>query len=248
MHTIPNTHRFFVPPTTLTGATVILDDPELVHQLTRVLRLGPADLIMLLDGLGRTCVVKLQHIERTSVSGTIIEYDTTCSELPFTVTLYVALLRPERFEWVLQKGTELGVSSFVPVVFQRSLPADRADAHKHTRWMRIIREAAEQACRTWLPQLHPPQPFALACQQAAVAAVPIILWEGAAPPLRTALAHYASTPQTIALLSGPEGGISPAELTHASERGMIPVSLGPRILRAETAPIAALAALIYRFE
>jgi 16S rRNA (uracil1498-N3)-methyltransferase len=153
-------------------------------------------------------------------------------------------LRGERFEWVLQKSTELGVRRIVPVQFKRSLAGDRADAKKLDRWRRIIREAAEQSCRARLPELSAPVDFLAACDEAMRASA-FLLWEGEAVALRSILPPQIDR---IAIISGPEGGIDLDELTAAHERGIISVSLGPRILRAETAPIAALAAISCTYE
>ncbi len=238
-----NTYRFFVAPELLTSEVVTLDDAELVHQLSRVLRLGPGARIMLLDGLGMQYDVELTAVSRMCVVGHILNQH-PASDPAYDLTLYVALLRPERFEWVLQKGTELGVRRFVPVHCSRCLPHERADGRKTERWQRIIREAAEQAWRGRLPTLAAPLPLDAACQAAASAHHAFILWEGSAPLLRDLLRPHASS-TTYAILSGPEGGITPEELALATQHGITPASLGPHILRAETAPIMAAAALSY---
>jgi 16S rRNA (uracil1498-N3)-methyltransferase len=239
-----NTYRFFVAPESFSGDSVQVADADLARQISRVLRLGPGDRVLLLDGAGDACEVELTAISRDQVAGRVLTRQAAV-EPAVDLTAYVALLRPERFEWVLQKGTELGVSRFVPVQFARSLSAD---GRKDERWQRIIREAAEQACRGRLPALSAPQRFADACAAAAAADLPLILWEGTAPHLRDALRRAGPAPATVAILSGPEGGVAEEELTAAIERGMMPVSLGPRILRAETAPIAAVAAICYELD
>lgn len=271
---IPNTYRFFVPATALAGDTVQLRDAQLVHQIARVLRLAPGHHVLLLDGQGTACVVELTSLGRDDLVGRIVRREHAGGEASISLVLYLAMLRAEKFEWVLQKGTELGVRRFVPVQFARSLAADRADERKLERWRRIIREAAEQSCRGRLPNLAPPVDVASAYREAAAADLSIILWEREAPHLREALrpveesasgdlgkgaACYAPTasareslsqknfthPGEIAILSGPEGGITDGELTLAREHGIIPISLGPRILRAETAPIAAISMIMY---
>jgi 16S rRNA (uracil1498-N3)-methyltransferase len=254
--TIANTYRFFVPPEAVQGDSILLDDAGLAHQLVKVLRLRLGDRALFLDGQGYAYTVVLTELGRTRVSAQVEARAEASGESLLHVTLYVALLRAERFEFVLQKGTELGVSAFVPVEFARSLPADRADERKLARWRRIICEAAEQSCRGRLPLLELPISFDTACIQATNADLALLLWEGEAAPLRTILRQDLATqprlgrnnPQTIALLSGPEGGITTDELTTAAEHGMILVSLGPRILRAETAPLAAAVALFYELE
>jgi 16S rRNA (uracil1498-N3)-methyltransferase len=251
---IPNTHRFFVAPEALTGDEVLIHDGDLARQVGRVLRLRPGALLLLLDGEGGACAVRLAEVGRDHVAGQVEQRGLASGEPLLKLALYVALIRAERFEWLLQKGTELGVSSFVPVVFARSLMRDHPADNKLHRWQRIVREAAEQSCRALLPTIAPPQNFADACARAAAAGPAFILWEGhsapAAPSLRAALraAWETTPPPTLALLSGPEGGIAPEELTIAREHGIMPVSLGPRILRAETAPVAAAAAIFYEVE
>lgn len=241
-----NTYRFFVAPDSFSGDCVRVADAELARQLARVLRLGAGDRVLLLDGLGLAYEVELSELDRDSVLGRVVASE-AAAEPALALTLYVALLRPERFEWVLQKGTELGVRRFVPVQFARSLPADRADGKKAERWRRIIREAAEQSCRGRLPELEAPQSFAAACAAASAADLALLLWEGQASPLRDLLRRAGDPPASVAVISGPEGGIAAQELTAAEERGIIPASLGPRIVRAETAPIAAAAAICYEF-
>ena len=242
-----NTYRFFVPPASFVGDAVRVPDADLARQIGRVLRLGPGDRVLMLDGQGDACEVELTELGRDHVTGRVLRRE-PIAEPAFDLTIYIALLRPERFEWVLQKCTELGARRFVPVQFARSLPTDRADGRKAERWQRIIREAAEQSCRGRLPELAAPLSFAAACAAACAAALPIILWEGQAPHLREVLRRAGPPPASVAILSGPEGGIAHDELTAATARGIMPTSLGSRILRAETAPVAAAAAICYEID
>jgi 16S rRNA (uracil1498-N3)-methyltransferase len=247
--TIPNTQRFFVPATALEGGQALVIDPGLVHQIAAVLRLRAGERVLLLDGSGFEYTVLLTAVERKQVIGTVESRAQGKGEPRTQITLYLALLRGERFEWVLQKGTELGVAAFVPLQCQRGLPVQPGHERKIERWRRIIREAAEQSCRARLPTLAAPLSFDAACTQAAAAGPAFLLYEGTAQPLRDALARLQTTEQwpaqALALLSGPEGGIAEKELTSAQHHGIISVSLGPRILRAETAPIAATSALLF---
>lgn len=245
---IPNTRRFFVEPGALSADAVHLVDQGLAHQLARVLRLGPGEQLLLLDGRGAACVVELTSIGRDTVAGQVLRREPAGGEPPVELAVFLALTRPERFEWALQKCVELGARRLVPVQFARSLPADRADGRKLERWGRIVREAAEQACRGLLPTVEAPLEFGAACAACADADLPLLLWEGEAPHLREALRARARRPASVAVLSGPAGGITPAELAAARELGVAPVSLGPRVLRAETAPVAAAAALMYELE
>jgi len=244
---IPNTHRFFVAPEAIQGDQVFLNEASLLHQLSSVLRLRSGARILLLDNSGSEYVVELDQIERKQAFGHVIEQRVSSNETSVTLTIYIALLRGERFELVLQKGTELGVQRFVPVQFARSLSSERADAKKMERWQRILREAAEQSCRARIPELLAPLSFEQACQHAQGSRA-FLLYEGSSPPMRQVLTSSfseAAPEGGYALFSGPEGGITSEELTSASAHGIMAVSLGPRILRAETAPIAATAALLF---
>jgi 16S rRNA (uracil1498-N3)-methyltransferase len=273
--TASNTYRFFVESGSIHGRDVLIEDGELSHQIGTVLRLRAGERVVMLDNCGWQYIVALGEIERGRVAGTIERKELADGEPRTKITLYAALMRPERFEWVLQKGTELGVSAFVPLICERSTVAD-ADAlsdHKHERWRRIIREAAEQSRRGKLPRLAPAVLFPAACDQAAQRGTALLLWEGTgAPSLRTILRqpspaslpraatiedrniHPRSSilyppssghPFSVALFSGPEGGFSAGEFATALRYGMIAVTLGPRTLRAETAPLVATSAILY---
>ena len=250
---VSNTYRFFVPAGAIRGRDVRLDDGALIHQIGHVLRLGPGATITLLDDSGWEHLVLLDAVERHGVTGSVQERQLAGGEPRLKLALYVALLRGERFEWALQKGVELGVSVFVPVVSERSIVDDAAaiGSAKVERWERIVREAAEQSRRGRLPKLQPAQLFGPACEHATRRTRSLFLWEGSgARGMREALEMAGATvdvpaPLSLALFSGPEGGWSDDELETAIRYNMIPVSLGPRILRAETAPIAAAAAIFY---
>ena len=277
-----NTYRFFVDAGALHGRQVVIEDAELVHQLGTVLRLRAGEQVLLLDNSGWQYIVALDSIERDRISGTVERKQLAGGEPRTKLTLYVALLRAERFEWVLQKGTELGVSAFVPLICERSTVADADELgeRKLERWHRIVREAAEQSRRGKLPRLAPPLFFPAACDQAVRRGQALLLWEGAGAPslrqvlrgssppagsqeLKTAdggsptarrsgdppsairLPRSSANPFSIALFSGPEGGFATGEFETALRYGMIAVTLGPRTLRAETAPLVAAAAIFY---
>lgn len=245
-----NTYRFFVPPESIRGDAVQIEDAELIHQISSVLRLGAGDQVLLLDNTGWQYSVTLSDVRHGLVAGEVGERALVESEPRAQITLYLALMRPERFEWALQKSTELGIAAIVPVTSERTLLADSGDLseRKAERWRKIIREASEQSRRGRVPHMAAPMPLAAACAQAAQGGTALLLWEGAgAQPLRQALAaaRSAAAPQQIALISGPEGGFADHEREAAQASGVLPITLGPRTLRAETAPLAALAAVLY---
>ena len=240
-------HRFFVePPVDLApGARVDLP-PAVAHQVGRVLRLRPGDRVILLDGAGREAEVALTTFGRAAVRGDVLACRVVAPPPGPAVTLYQAVLKGERFAWVLQKATELGVAALVPVVTERTIVpwAEVADLARQARWARIVREAAEQCRRATLPALHPPLRWPAACRRIAESGAAVLLpWEEAAAPLGPALAA-ARAAATVAVAIGPEGGFAPAEMDLARAAGLAPVSLGPRILRAETAALAVCALVL----
>lgn len=179
------------------------------------------------------------------VQGKVVRKGLGTGELVTKITLYQALLKADKFEFILQKGVELGVSAFVPFLSERCV-VEKPGGNKMKRWQKIIQEAAEQSHRALLPVLHPVVSFAEACELAGGLA--ILLWEGEkSQSLRRALlSHPFQKVSALGLLVGPEGGFLPSEVKYAESRGIIPVSLGRRILRAETAGLVAISAVLYQ--
>jgi 16S rRNA (uracil1498-N3)-methyltransferase len=164
------------------------------------------------------------------------------------ITLYQALLKLDRFEWVLQKNTELGAVGFVPMITERCIIGSLEDISKTKteRWWRILMEAAEQSGRARLPTLRPAVMFPTACEDAARGGLTLIPWEEEKErSLRSVLREAERPPFSINLFVGPEGGFTPEELAQAQRYGARPVTLGPRILRAETAGLVAAAAILH---
>ena len=239
-------HRFFVSPEQIRHRFVQFDDDQ-AYQMRRVLRLRPGDRVVALDGLGRQYDVTLEEVSNTRAAGRVAMPTEANGEPTARLTLYQSLLRREKFEWVLQKGTEIGVSAFVPVITRRSLVRDAEDIgpEKLGRWRRIIREAAEQSGRGLLPSLSPPIDFAAAARDARKAGVALLAWEGETSRIvREALAGGTPTSE-IALFVGPEGGYDEEEVRLAESWGAVSVSLGRRILRTETAAIVGAVLILY---
>lgn len=241
-------HRFFIPQAHgyNVGQTLVLPE-EPAHQVRHVLRMRPDDQILVLDNQGRQYTVTLEKVTRDVVFGEVTAQAAASGEPSVHLTLYQAWLKRDNFEWILQKGTELGVARFVPVVTRRSVIRETAvKPNKLSRWQRIITEAAEQCGRARLPELAEPLTLedAFAQAQRSLAFIP---WEEAqSGSVRQALAtaSAASAPE-IALFIGPEGGFDPEEVAAAQENGIRPVTLGPRVLRSETAAIVAAALFLY---
>lgn len=236
-------HRFFIPKEWIQQSKVSLQD-EPAHQISHVLRLQPKDAVVVLDNIGWEYAVEIEKISRELVQGRIVKKDFCPNEPAVKITLYQALLKIDKFELVLQKGVEIGVSAFVPFLSERCVTRKPAES-KIERWKRIIQESAEQSGRALLPALHPVVSFEEACRQAGT--LTILLWEEEkGQRLSQILKNDAfQEAHALALFVGPEGGFPLSEVKCAQSHGIIPASLGRRILRAETASLAAISAILY---
>jgi 16S rRNA (uracil1498-N3)-methyltransferase len=237
-------HRFFIPPNWITPPTVRLSG-QTARQIKTVLRMKPSDSIIVLDNSGMEWQVKLTSIGQNVVEGQIVDQQPAEGEPNIQLTLYQGTLKSQKFEWVLQKGTELGISCFGPTICQRSVVKQMDTlTKKYPRWQQIIREAAEQSRRGKLPRLKQPLPLAEAIQQAK--SIPLILmpWEEAAgSTVKTVLRK--TKVNAAAMFIGPEGGFTEEEARMVREAGGQIIKLGPRILRAETAGLALCSAILY---
>jgi len=236
-------HRFFISSKSIKQDRVSLTD-EPVHQIIHVLRLKPKDHIILLDNSGWEYEVEIDQMSPGLIQGRVIGKGLGATEPKVKVILYQALLKAEKFEFVLQKGVELGVSAFIPFVSERCV-VRRPGENKLARWEKIIQEAAEQSRRAVLPALHPVVAFREACDS--VHGASLLLWE---EEKSLSLSRIIKEPlfrasPTFNVFVGPEGGFPPSEVAYAESCGIVPVSLGHRILRAETAGLAVVAAFLY---
>ncbi|MEW5986368.1 MAG: RsmE family RNA methyltransferase [Chloroflexota bacterium] len=237
-------HRFFVSPDAVHDQQVTLVE-EQAHQIAHVLRLRPGQMIVALDNAGWEYEVELTQVGRREVMGEVKKRRPVANEPAVSLTLFLALLKGEKFEWVLQKGTEIGVSAFAPVVTARTVVQVAPNPVKMARWRRIIQEAAEQAGRGRRPQLAEVMTFQEAAGQLERFPLALAAWEGATGcGVREALAGGAR-PERVALLVGPEGGLEEGEVEMAQAAGARVITLGRRILRAETAGIVGAALVLH---
>ena len=146
-------HRFFLDPDRIQADKVCFNT-EISRQIRRVLRLNPDDQVMVLDGRGNAYVVNLVDFRQEEITGTVCKSCRVDGEPICQVTLFVALTQREKFEWILQKCTELGVIGFTPVITERTIVRKSSSANRKTeRWNNILREAAEQSRRGLIPEL-----------------------------------------------------------------------------------------------
>ncbi len=240
-------HRFFVDPGAVEGNRVRFEAGQW-RQIRRVLRLSEGDVVVACDGRGREFRVSLGSA--ASGSGTIVAALPGRAEPRCRVLMYQSALRGDNFAWLLQKATEVGVSAVTPVLFSRTQAADYAA--RLDRYRTVVREAAEQCERSVLPIVG--EPMALDAALRSIAAIEQgrgALLDEREPriSLRVAVEEWrrerASGPQaTVSILVGPEGGLARGERSAAVDAGLLPVGLGPRILRSETAGLVAAAIVL----
>lgn len=241
-------HRFFIPIEWIQPPLVRFQGAT-ARQIVRVLRLTQGEIVTVLDGSGTEHSVHLMRVEHERVEGDIIASRPASGEPRTNLSLYVGMTQRAKFEWILQKGTELGVSAFIPVITSRSLVRETADdSNKVARWESILREAAEQSGRGKIPKLLPVVPFSKALIDGQKGnALCLIPWEKETKgDLKDCLSHLdQNKPAAVAILIGPEGGFSDDETSQAIKNGWNPISLGLRILRMETAALVTTALVLY---
>ena len=240
------TARFHVGLPLRTGESLAL--PELAARHVQVLRLQPGDTITLFNSQGGEFEGTIERMGRSNVQVMVGAHDPVEREARRAVHLVVGMPANERMDWLVEKATELGVASITPLMAERSvlrLKGERADK-KLAHWRGVAIAACEQCGRNRLPLIHEVATFgdwASALPSPTVAAPRLLLSlrAGTQPLVQVLAACDSAAPVTV--LSGPEGGLSAAEEDAVIVRGFMPVTLGPRVLRAETAPLACLALL-----
>lgn len=231
--------RLYVPVPLESGATLPLD-PDRSHYVSRVLRLRAGDELVLFDGRGGEHAGSIAQASRNGVTVAVGERTGREAESPLAIRLVQGISRGERMDFVVQKATELGVRRITPVITEFSVvrldPAKAAKRAEH--WSKIAQSACEQCGRNRLPEIDAPQALSAVLDSPAPGDTRIVLQPGAGRPLA-----QRPTGALVDLLIGPEGGLSEGELAQAAAAGFVPCSLGPRILRTETAALTAVAVL-----
>lgn len=233
--------RFFCDAPLQTGQTLSL--PEAAARHVQVLRHQPGQTITLFNGLGGEWQATIDKMGRQDVVVTLQSHEPVEREATRAVHLAVGMPANERMDWWVEKATELGATSLQPLLAERSvvrLQGERAEK-KRGHWQGIAIAACEQCGRNRVPPVGEIMGVAPWLRQPRTGLGLLLCLRPGAQPLVQALQSHGTGPVT--LLSGPEGGLSPAEEDAAIAQGFVPVTLGPRTLRAETAPLAALAAL-----
>ena len=262
---MPKPPRFFIDPSQVAGSSITIAGDDLRHIRT-VLRKEAGELLTLLDGQGVEYTVRITDIRKDGISTDVIERKERSRQGP-SVTLGQGIAKADKMDWIVQKATELGVSSIIPLVTERTIVKVKDEEKRIGRWQRIAREAAMQSDRPDIPMVHEIMSYrdflartplnpplargedkgggsdALTGTGRTLLLLP---WEEGTEPIKQVLrAHPAA--QNIVVLIGPEGGFSRAEADAARAKGFHLVSLGPNILRTETAAIAVLSMILYEF-
>ncbi len=230
--------RFFINSEAIDGENVALTGSD-VHHIKDVLRLGPGDKITLIDESAAEYDVEIATLSDSEVRAKIIEIRRV--EAPrIKLALFQGLPKGTKFDLIVEKATELGADSISPVLMERCVPRpDASSDGRLQRWRRVGEAAAKQSRRPAQPRIDPPLGWNKFIEALAEFDLTVVFWEGAQESVDKALAGFDG--DSVAIVIGPEGGLAAREVADLTAAGAVTAWLGPRILRTETAPIAALA-------
>jgi len=244
-----SSHRFYLPPGRWVEETSELD-PTDSHHCADVLRLEAGDMVVVFDGLGRAAEAELLAVHRKHCLLRIGQSHSS-SPLPCSITLVQAIPKGKNMDLVIQKAVELGAASVIPLLSERTVVRleDATDAaRKQERWQSIAIEACKQCGQNWMPQIGLPvttKEFFAALPPADLLLIASL--EPDARPVKEVLAAYSaamkSFPSSVLVMVGPEGDFTPGEALLAKAAGVAPITLGPIILRTETAALYCLSVL-----
>lgn len=236
-------HRFFTNEIEQNYVTIRGED---VKHISRVLRLRLGESVQICDGNGNECIGELSEIAQDCVKVRTGQWQAGKSEPTCKVTLFQGLPKSGKMELILQKCVELGIDSVVPMLCDRCVVQPKESfSNRLDRWQRVALEAAKQSKRCRIPEVRP----LIKLKRLPVAEYDLVLVayeEEHILTLKQALRSNAA--RKIAIVIGPEGGLEPYEVEHLKEQGAVPVTLGARILRTETAGMAMLAQILYEVE
>ena len=241
--------RFFVNSENISDTHLLISGSDAFH-IARSLRMAVGDEITVSDGEGCELSCRLTKIRDDECECEILARNASPAEMPVEVTLYMAYPKGDKLETVIQKAVELGATRIVPFESSRCIKRPKAEKidKQLSRLSRIAEEAAKQCGRGRLPQVSAPISFDEAIAEAARADLPLFCYEHEREGgIRRSIEEHRDA-KTVSVIIGSEGGFSPEEAAAAVSAGNLPVSLGPRILRCETAPSFVLAIISYAFE
>ena len=235
-------HKFFVPAGQIVGNRVTLTGSDISHIRT-VLRLKVGAFIQVIGGSDKLLTVRLVEVKAKEIQGEVISSEKFDVESPLSVHLGLALTKGNKFDATLRKSVELGACSITPLTTERCVVKTHQVGIKIERWKKIALESSKQCGRIQVPLVaNGIETLEIFCRNSGDRDLKLVFWEMEGGKSLQDL-KLSRIPRSVTVLIGPEGGFSSAEIEKTREYGFQTVSLGPRILRAETAPIVALALL-----
>lgn len=242
-------HRFFVKRENVFEGSIIVEGEDVQH-ISRVLRLQVGDRIVLCDGEGTDYITAIESMDKHSIKAAVLDKEASRGETDIDVVLYQGIPKSTKMDLIIQKCTELGVNRIVPVSTMRTivkLESEKDEKKKVERWTKIAEEAAKQSGRGIIPRINMPMTFSEALKDAARLDTAIIPYElEGSLSIKEALRNGKAS--SIGFFIGPEGGFDTSEIDIAKESGAMPVTLGSRILRTETAGVAVLTSIMYEYD
>ena len=230
-------HRYFASE--FTGTTAALTGPD-AHHLGKVMRARPGDEVILCDGAGFDYTAAVAAVTPDRVEFRLLEKRPSEAEPSVEVTLFAGYPKQDKLEFIVQKAVELGAARIVPFFSRFCVAAPKKEDQKNARYARIAAEAAKQAGRGVIPAVELPLDIKDLPARFDQFDLVLFFYEGGGQSLRALVKNQ----KRVALITGAEGGFAPEEAALLTAAGAVPVGLGPRILRCETAPVAALAAVM----
>ena len=240
--------RFYIKTGSICNGRAVITGQEARH-LGTVLRLAPGDQVELVDGRGTIARAEIETLSHNMAALTVLDTALPGGESPVQITLAQGMLKDKKMDMLVRHLTELGICQWVPFYSSRSIPKPDAKrlCSRMERWNKIAREALKQCGRSMVPLIKEPVQFDDLIETAMEYDGKIAFWENATTPIHTLQPPPQEPVKRIIVLIGPEGGFSGPEIEAAKKRGFSACSLGPRILRAETASLTAAALVQYIF-
>lgn len=239
-------HRFFVDTSCIDNDTITITGDDVQH-ISRVLRLKCDDLLEICDTCGTDYLCKIASVTKDTVISDIIKKIPTCTESNLNITLYQGIPKGDKLEYIIQKSVELGVNRIAPVAMKRTVVKLKNASLKTERQQKIALEAAKQSKRGIIPKISCPVSFEDMLKEIknSADALNILAYENEMQNNIKDILTNNREIKNINIIIGPEGGFDDDEINAAKEADINIITLGPRILRCETAPIAVISAVMY---
>lgn len=238
-------HRFFVDPSQINENKAVICGDDVKH-ISKVLRLKCGDTVELCDGKLNDYICTISSVEKDEICAEIKEKKSNLNESPLCITLYQGIPKGDKMDYIIQKCVELGVNKIVPVAMKRTVVKVKTPYFKSERWQRISLEAAKQCRRGIIPEVSEPISFDNVLKEiSGSGALNILPYENEDVHRLKDVLNNNLHAERVNLIIGPEGGFDDEEITLARLKNVNTVTLGPRIMRCETAPVAAVSAVMY---